>query len=207
MTRSSGSGTVATQRLGLVGIAEPAALGEGRGENPLQLRRCAGDDPLRLGEALGVDQPLDRGLECSSPSGDTARSYRPAIRDEGRGREAGKSAHRGADQPGEGIGARLERPAGQEVPRRRRSPQSCRSRRRRPVGLSTPDREPGGQGTECHPVTAGDRRWMSLGVGDPLATSMPSHRRRSGAAPSARVPRRRSMPGAKIASPTATTKR
>ena len=51
------------QRLGLVGLAEPAALGERRGEHLLQLRRGAGDDLLGLGEALGVDQPLDRGVQ------------------------------------------------------------------------------------------------------------------------------------------------
>ena len=62
--RSSGSGTVAAfSDSALVRLAEPAALGERRGEHPLQLRRGAGDDRLRLGEALGVGQPLDRGLE------------------------------------------------------------------------------------------------------------------------------------------------
>ena len=40
------------QRLGLVRLAEPAALGERRGQHPLQLRRRPGDDPLRLGEPL-----------------------------------------------------------------------------------------------------------------------------------------------------------
>ena len=57
------------QRLRLVRLAEPAALGEGGGEHPLQLRRRPRDDPLRLGEALGVEQPLDRGVELARRSG------------------------------------------------------------------------------------------------------------------------------------------
>ena len=51
------------QRLRLVRLAEPAALGEGGGEHPLELRRRARDDSLGLGEALGVEQPLDRRVE------------------------------------------------------------------------------------------------------------------------------------------------
>ncbi len=51
------------QRLGIVRLAEPTALGERGGEHLLQLRRGAGDDPLGLGETLGVDQPLDRGVQ------------------------------------------------------------------------------------------------------------------------------------------------
>ena len=54
------------QRLGFVRLAEPAALGEGGGQHLLQLRRRLGDDALGLGEALGVEQALDRGLEIAS---------------------------------------------------------------------------------------------------------------------------------------------
>ena len=53
------------QGLGLVRLAEPAALGERGGEDLLQLRRRAGDDPLGLGEALRVEQPLDRRFELA----------------------------------------------------------------------------------------------------------------------------------------------
>ena len=54
--RSSGSGTVAALSVSrLVRLAEPAALGEGRGQHLLQLRRRPGDDPLGLGEALGLE--------------------------------------------------------------------------------------------------------------------------------------------------------
>src|SRR5215218_5189542 len=51
------------QGLGLVRLPKPASLGERGGEDLLQLRGRLGDDPLGLGEALRVKQPLDRRLQ------------------------------------------------------------------------------------------------------------------------------------------------
>src|SRR3954447_16376773 len=51
------------QRLRLVRLAEPAALGERGGEDLLQLRRRLGNDALGLGEPLRIEQPLQGGLQ------------------------------------------------------------------------------------------------------------------------------------------------
>ena len=47
----------------LVGLVEPAALGQRRVEHPLQRRRRVGDDLLRVGEALGVAERVDGGVD------------------------------------------------------------------------------------------------------------------------------------------------
>jgi glyoxylase-like metal-dependent hydrolase (beta-lactamase superfamily II) len=75
------------QGLVVVRLAEPAALGKRRRQHLLQLRRGLGDDLLRLGEALGVHQPLDRGFQLALVR--HARSL-----DDGRSRVARRRAAR-----------------------------------------------------------------------------------------------------------------
>ena len=62
--RSSGSSSDGgLAELRLVGAAEPAALGQRLVEHVLQPRRRVGDDLLGVGEALGVGQRRDRGVD------------------------------------------------------------------------------------------------------------------------------------------------
>ena len=196
------------QRLGLVRLAEPAALGERRRQHLLQLRRRPGDDPSPPRRSA-----RRRSAARSRPR--AARRRRAAIaaqiyseRAQRRGGEAGEAADRAADEPGEDVGGRVEdrqreqdrggdRDADQVVllvdraraPRRggsrtrrrpRRAPSRCRRRSRR-----------------CRP---GRRRCRSR-------PASRASRRRPAAARSATLPRRRSRPIAKIARPTATTNR
>ncbi len=51
---------------GLVGAAEPAALGQRAVEDALQPRRGVGDDLLGVGEALGVPERLDGRVDLRS---------------------------------------------------------------------------------------------------------------------------------------------
>src|SRR5213592_1183238 len=51
------------QRLGLMRLAKPAAIGEGSDKHLLQLRRRSGHDALGIGKALGIEEPLNRRLE------------------------------------------------------------------------------------------------------------------------------------------------
>ena len=55
--------SAAAAHLLLVGAAEPAALGERRGEHALQLRAPRAHQVLRLAQALGVAESADRGVD------------------------------------------------------------------------------------------------------------------------------------------------
>ena len=50
-------------QLGTMSVAEPAALGQRLGEHALQPGRRVRDDLLGVGEALGVAERLDRGVD------------------------------------------------------------------------------------------------------------------------------------------------
>src|SRR5690348_2498590 len=149
------------QRLRLVRLAEPAALGQRRGENLLQLRRRLSNDPLGFGEALRVEQALYSGLKVPLVRHSWSL-FRVVQR---RGSEAGETADHSPDQACDEVRRGDEDRQGDQDHRRHRDADRVVVFADRVVGLGAADREPGGDGAECHPVTAGDHGEFVLGVG------------------------------------------
>ena len=195
------------QRLRFVGLAEPAALGERGGEHPLQLRRRPRDDPLRLGEALGVGQPLDRGLELARVHRSTMRpglgggpsrrfmSVPPGARGGVAGEQAGEAAderRRRCRRRGWRSTRRSAGRAGRRRRRRRRSGRtpgrsraSASARRIANQAASAPSARP------LPPAITSKPSWP---LAMPLAASMPSEPQATISSAVAALPRRFSRP-------------
>ena len=158
------------------------------------------DDPLGLGEALGVGQPLDRGLEplvvwapCPQPNG-AASGGALGVAQRG-GDEAGEAADRAADEAGVDVRGRVEERQREQhrggdgdpdpvvllVDRARASRRGGSRTRRRPAPSAMP----------LPPAITSNAsgRWRSR-----LAASMPSEPQATSSSAVAALPRRRSRP-------------